>query len=409
MEEISEKGIIFEKSYFNCILKQAANEGFIKVSRSHWLKFYERITPAKTKTALQILLLYGKIYYPDIYLNSPEEIWKVYGDVLKNELMEQDLFEITCRNTVFVQNEPLVSELINECMALKYILLSSRSRRRRCFDPDNFGFMRGRNSLEYYERKFDFTLLILALIAYQTETITTLLDRIQPYLEKHKYYKDNLKKFLLEICNCVEITEGQELLYSMFDNSLGQLFCAIRGILHEGQHLSSLLYFSNYRFSPVLADNIRIRKTAIKVLKQFEDRLSEGDYSRIALGVFFEPELRPVLPVVNSIKDVLRLREDRKIKDFRNKIFEWTMILKEGETNLSKIKREIIETNKKLKTIGKCERVSTWITFLSLPANIALTLSGLPISIVTSIVSFDVACASKLLNKDYNWYLFGVQ
>ncbi len=409
MIESLKEGIVLDKGYFSCILKQAANEGFIKDFRSPWLKFYEWITPAKTKTALQMWLLYGKVCYPDIYLNSPEEIWNLYGNVLKNELTEQDLLEIACLKTVFVQNEPLVIELINECMAFKQILLSSRSRRRHCFDPDNLGFMRGRRPIDYYERKFDFTLLNLALIAYQTDTITTLLDRIEPDAEKHKYYKDNLEKFLLKACNCVEITEGRELLYSMFDNSYGQLLCAIRGILHEGRHLSSLLYFSDKRSLPVLTNNIHIRKMSNKVLKQFKDRLSEGDYGRIALGIFFDPELRPILPVVNSVKDVLRLRKNSKIKDFRNKLFEWITTLKEGEANLSNIKKEIIETNKKLKTLGKCEKIATWITFLSLPIDTVLTLSGLPLSIVTSLASFEAACTSKLLKRNYNWYLFGIQ
>jgi hypothetical protein len=131
--------------------------------------------------------------------------------------------------------------------------------------------------------------------------------------------------------------------------------------------------------------------------------------NQIALGVFFNEELRPVLPVVNSINDILRLRKDRRISDFRAKIQEWSLALKEDDINLDKMKKEMIEANKKIKTLGKCERVSTWITYLSLPIDIALTLSGVSMGLVTSLPSFGIACYSKILQKDYNWYLFGIQ
>lgn len=454
MVESLKEGIAFDKGYFSCILKQAADEGFIKSHQSPWWKFFERVTPAKTKTALQMWLLYGKVYYPDIYLNSPEEIWNLYGDILKNELTKQGLLEITCRSTVLATNEPLVSEHISECMALKQILLSSKGRRRRCFDPFSFGILRGQHSFDYYEKKFEFAVAILGLITRPTDTITTLMDRVEPGVEKHEYYKDNLEDFLEKGCGCVTSNTGRELSRSLFDNSFGQWWSAITGIIRQSEHLASLLYFSDRQSLPVLADDIYAHKTSAKNLKQLEDKLSEAEWkqirlgivlfdgerclpvspdvvytrktsttnleqledkvsetesSRIALGVFFDEELRPVLPVVSSIKDVVRLRKDRRIRDFRNKIFEWTMALKEDEAKISKIKKDMIEANKKLKTIGRCERVSTWITFLSLPIDVALTLSGLPISIMSSITSFGVACTSKLLKRDYNWYLFGIQ
>lgn len=225
---------------------------------------------------------------------------------------------------------------------------------------------------------------------------------------------DNLKEYLRDY---YKLTDPElSYLCSPFDNHMGPLLSAINGIAVESRHLINLLKFSNLFSVPVLTDSINVPRASMKeilgmkrVLKHTEEYVEKGEYSRIALGVFFDEELRPVLPVVNSIKDVLRLRKDHRITDFRNKIFEWTMTLKEGETNLGKIKEEMVEANKKLKTIGKCERVSTWVTFLSLPIDVALTLSGLPISIVTSVASFGVACTSKLLKRDYNWYLFGVQ
>lgn len=399
-------GLIADKAFFSCILQQASVEGFIRSRQSPWWKYYERVTPRRTRIALKMLLLYGKLYYPDIYLNSPEEIWNLYENVLQSDLTKENLLEITCRDTVLAANEPLVSDVIAECMALKRFLLSSRSRRRHCFDPFNFGFTRGRYPRSYYETKFEFALAILGLIARPTDTMTTLLDRIEPDLEKHEYYKDNLKVFLQK--ELLVTAAGREWLCSFFENSYGQLWAALSGIVREGQHLANVLGFSDKLSLPVLSESVHIPKISRSQLKQLEG-LSQVEHTRIALGVFFDEESRPVLPVVSSIKDVLRLREDRRIKNYRDKIFEWASALKEGETNLSDMKKEIMDANKAVRTIGTCEKVGTWITLVSLPISVALTLTGLPMGIVTSVASFGLACTSKLLKRNYNWYLFGVQ
>lgn len=234
MEKSSQNGIVFDKGYFSCILKQAADEGFIKNRRNPWWKYFKRVRPTTTKLAMQMLLLYGKLHYPDIYLNSPEEIWNLYEDVLENELTKEGLVEITCRNTVLAENEPTVSEHILECITLKQFLLSSRERRRRCFDPFNFGWLHGRHSYNYYEKKFEFTLALLGLIAHPKDTINTLMDDIEPKLEKNKYYQDNLVDFLDKGVDCVVSDTGRELCYTLFDNSYGKWWSASTGIIRQG-------------------------------------------------------------------------------------------------------------------------------------------------------------------------------
>lgn len=456
MMGLSQNGIILDNGYFSCILNQASKEGFIRSRKNPWWKLFERVTPAKTKIALRMLLLYGKVVYPDIYLNSPEEIWNIYEDVLENKLTKEGLLEITSRNTVLSTNEPTVAEHIVDCIALKEFLLSSKEKRRRCFDPFNFGWLRSYHSQDYYEKRFEFTLALLGLISHPTDTITTLMNRIEPEAEKHEYYKDNLVDFLEKGVGCITSDTGRELCYSLFANSFGQWWSATSGIIRQGEHLANLLYYSDRQSLPTFVSDINARKTSFKNLKQLEDKpfvhgwnqfmqglvlsdgyqdipipsdivstpttyindleqlednLSKTESSHIALGVFFDEEVRPVLPVVSSIADVLRLREDRRIRDFRGKISQWAEALKTGEANLIDLKKELTDANRKIKTIGEWEKVSTWVTFFSLPVDVALALSGfgLPISTMTSAISFGVASVSKLLKRNYNWYMFGIK
>ncbi len=422
MTKSSEEGIGFDKVFFEAILKKAAQEGYIK--HYHPDPIFEWVTLGRTKIALQMALLYGKIYNSDLFLTSflePMGEWyseieaAAYWNLLntkKRKTIGEWYLEIGTaaqelqgllenpRLPMGASHEinPHVVDFVKDCFAFKELLISNKSRAKRCFDPYNLVKMN--YPYEYCNHKFDAMLKILGIISDSEEnTITDIGEEFIGF--------DELK-VRLEYGYKVTDSDLLEYLCSPFDNNVQFLLSSILGTGRELQHIKNLLEFSDEYSVPVLTDDVSVRKPSAKEINGLE-RVETAEYSRIALGVFFDEELRPVLPVVNSIKDVLRLRKDRRIADFRNKIFEWTMALKEGEANLGKIKKEMIEANKKLKTIGKCERVSTWITFLSLPIDVVLTLSGLPISIVTSIASFGVACTSKLLKQDYNWYLFGVQ
>ena len=239
---------------------------------------------------------------------------------------------------------------------------------------------------------------ILTILSNEKDTVT---DIVSGFLVGYDNLKVILQRYNLTNSELVALC-------SPFDNQTQIVISTIFGTEKELHHFKSLLEFSSEFKIPVLTDDVSVPESSTKHIKGLKN-IKEGKNSQIALGIFFNEELRPVLPVIHSIKDVLRLREDPRIIDFRNKIFEWTIKIKEGETSLTKIKKEMIEANKKLKTLGKCEKIGTWITFLSLPIDIVLTISGVPLSIVTSLISFEVACGSKLLKKDYNWYLFGVQ
>ena len=68
MTKTSEEGIAFDKVFFETILKTAAQEGYIK--HYHPDPIFEWVTHGRTKIALQMALLYGKIYNSDHFLPS---------------------------------------------------------------------------------------------------------------------------------------------------------------------------------------------------------------------------------------------------------------------------------------------------------------------------------------------------
>ena len=395
MTKSSEEGIVFDKVFFEAILKKAKQEGY--VNRYQQDSSFEWVTHGKIKTALKLLLLYDKIYYPDLYLTSREKsIAELYFDLIENPVL-QELIEIPPLPMGAFESDPTVFDFIKDCSAIKELLISNQSRVKRCFDSHNLFQLE--YSHEYYSHKFEAMLKILDIIADKKDTITSI------------YYgelvgHDDLKGRLKYGFN----VKGSELNYlcSPFNNQMQNLIYSIIGTERELRHINNLLEFSVEYSLPILTDDVNVPKSSIKEIKSLEG-VEDVKYNQIALGVFLNEELRPVLPVVNSITDVLRLRKDRRISDFRAKVHEWKIALKEEDMNLDKIKNEMIDANKKLKTLGNYERVSTWITFVSLPIDIALTLSGLPISLVTSLPSFGIACYSKFLKKDYDWYLFGIQ
>src|SRR5262249_17303896 len=64
------------------------------------------------------------------------------------------------------------------------------------------------------------------------------------------------------------------------------------------------------------------------------------------------------MPVVESFDDLLRLRENKSIDEFRNKLYEWYEELPKGKFDtLKKIKSDIKKTNQELKRLEKWRRL----------------------------------------------------
>jgi hypothetical protein len=141
--------------------------------------------------------------------------------------------------------------------------------------------------------------------------------------------------------------------------------------------------------------------------RRTHQRIEDGKCSRLVLGIFFG-KTRLVLPKVESLQDVIELRGDKRIVDFRGKIFSWVHDLQDGRVNLKEIEQEMIDARNNMKTIGKCSKIGTWLTFLSIPVTIASTITHLPFGAPFSVASIGLATTSQLLRRRYRWYLFGI-
>jgi hypothetical protein len=87
-------------------------------------------------------------------------------------------------------------------------------------------------------------------------------------------------------------------------------------------------------------------------------------------------------PVIDSLSDVLRLRNDRRIVDFRENLRHWAdALLRSDSSEEEKIRREIRKSNKALHSLTRWKKAGTLITYLALPLSIVPHL-GLPLTIM---------------------------
>lgn len=113
-----------------------------------------------------------------------------------------------------------------------------------------------------------------------------------------------------------------------------------------------------------------------------------------------------VLPKLTTIEDVLRLRENKSIANFKESIMEWADALSHaGLREEEKLRAYIKKANKELKKIEIVQRVSGWSTVISLPIDIAITMSGLPI--ITSPIGLGLYTYEKWKAHKYDWIMFG--
>ncbi|WP_083007581.1 hypothetical protein [Halomonas sp. GT] len=114
-----------------------------------------------------------------------------------------------------------------------------------------------------------------------------------------------------------------------------------------------------------------------------------------------------VLPKLTKIEDVLRLREDKSIENFKSSILEWADAISCGHEKAEKNLRSYIKTaNKELIKIKKIQKVAGWATLISLPIEFALLMNGSP-TIPTSPIGFGLYVYEKTQHKKYDWIMFG--
>lgn len=114
-----------------------------------------------------------------------------------------------------------------------------------------------------------------------------------------------------------------------------------------------------------------------------------------------------VCPRVRHLGDVIELRQDPRVRDFRTTLWRWVEALRSGEIDAArKVQSEVVKANKALKKIGEYQRLSDWIAYATVPAVIADALIGLPaLSALLGLGGLGAAVAGKAYKKRAGWLL----
>ena len=114
------------------------------------------------------------------------------------------------------------------------------------------------------------------------------------------------------------------------------------------------------------------------------------------------------LPRLSSVEDVLRLKEDPCINNFRKTISIWSDAINEGDVRQEiEIRKEMKHANEEFKKLKNYKKIGGWITYISLPFIIVDLLLGVPAGSILTIVGSTVQFKADKLNKKNQWLLFG--
>ncbi|MEB9942239.1 hypothetical protein P4K75_29205, partial [Bacillus cereus] len=110
------------------------------------------------------------------------------------------------------------------------------------------------------------------------------------------------------------------------------------------------------------------------------------------------------IPRIESIDDLLRLREKKEIKRFREVLIEWKNLMNNGDIKLAeKIRSDILKANKEISKLDKWEKVDNWFYYLAVPTMF--------IPIISNVVTVGGAYSRYHIEskqKKYGWIGIGV-
>jgi len=232
------------------------------------------------------------------------------------------------------------------------------------------------------------------------------IDAVESLVEVENRYKDISRH---EIMGPLAITMGEipqaDILADMFQMCARKLNVSqSMGVLSFNIGLTiAAEIWSSYVASAVLNTPIASALPISYKIKNSDDpnlkELSEA-YAIFRVGLVAEDL---VAPTVETIDDVLRLREDPSILRFRNILGVWGQALHDGDKNIVKeVKEDIIKANKEMKKLPKIRKAREILNIVSIP------MSFLPIigQIITGTVLATEYYESQK-KKKYGWVTLG--
>jgi hypothetical protein len=108
-------------------------------------------------------------------------------------------------------------------------------------------------------------------------------------------------------------------------------------------------------------------------------------------------------PVVDSIQDLLRLRDKPEIKRFREVLDSWKNSLLDGDVNIAeKMRGDIGKANKEIKKLDKWKKADKWMYYLSLPTILLPCVSNL-----VTVGEFITRSHIEKIERSYKWIALG--
>jgi hypothetical protein len=359
-------GIILDEPYTNGLLVKACEGGYAKITFQSDYIDNVRIkarNPEVGQKALEMILLYDKAYVTSWFDNTDTE-----------QLIKLGLLEII--ETKW--NKRTIEE--DYAQSIKGLILADLDRK----------------GVELSLERFDN--LLPDVNSIYVGNIMTMAERLMPSIEKifgssQGNVESQRPPFPLpeKYRHSVDISQKR----TPEDFQLAQQ------IQRSHSHLRNLLTASSDMVVPIFS-NIK-KSPPIKVDLKTQD----PKITRVALGILMKEAL--FVPKIQTVDDVLRLRDDSRIKYFRAKVFEWCEKLRSGQVGSEdEIRQEIKDANSAIKDIGKYNTISMWATFLSAPAGIADFLLGIPfLSAITTFVGVSSTLTSVQKEHQHKWLLFG--
>lgn len=108
-------------------------------------------------------------------------------------------------------------------------------------------------------------------------------------------------------------------------------------------------------------------------------------------------------PVVETMDDVLRLREHKSISRFRNLLQKWCEVLQFGDKQaLEEITKDIEKANKELQKLERWRKVDSWLFWIQVPAMFVPILSN-----IVTLASFSTGLWIHRIEENHSWLTIG--
>lgn len=131
---------------------------------------------------------------------------------------------------------------------------------------------------------------------------------------------------------------------------------------------------------PIAASTLSKHRNIKHSLQAIKPLASVEQYYKVFEIIVNEVEY---FPRVDSLGEVLKLRNDKRIIDFRNNLRNWAIALRDGNATLEeKLRREISKSNQALCKLGSWKKAGAFITYTALPLSI-LPILGLPMTMIS--------------------------